>query len=799
MLYRLTLVLVSLIILGFVPAQGLAESLSPAQTGESLRADLLQAQLALLNTPAEARRLVADAQTLYQDTLANSLVKVAPQAHQRIQAGFAAAEESIAAKDERGLAMARAQIWTGLLAGSYQLIEAALQQEDGQTAREWLPLREFRQATRFSRPNADATLMVKGVINDQVTPADAILALRADLLDTYQARLTKALGDLEVADESNFAVRRAEHAALAEGYFSILSAAYKEQRGPEALAAAQQAFADLRAAAYTGQNLPAALEQVKASLHNFRAAPLSPKEQSRRAGQLLRYLSLIPIEYERGVSGGQVIKEIEIQEAVTFRDGAAAAFADLQNLLDARNTAKTTQAAELFATLQAQLSAASTRTDVPSPEAIQANTDQLAALLTAVMPAEWQQGSTTGDFDVIFSMLDQMETAVRAGEYDLAESARLEAYAILEVGPEARLIVFAPQLKLSLEELFWNGQGQTKGLAYLIKNQAPLSEIKTSRAALEAELTTAQELLSAGSAPAAILTNAWVIVFREGLETVLILASLMGSLKSGENRKYRRPLWWGAILALVVTGGTWLLAHGVLNALARYGEKLEAVISLLAIGVLLLITNWFFHQLYWTDWLARFHSQKRRILSGETGLLAGLVMLGFTSVYREGFEVVLFLQALVLEGGLAVVLSGVALGLVATVLVGIATFVLQARLPYKKMLIVTGIMIGGVLLVMVGNTVHVLQVVGWLPIHPLVALPLPYWMGIWFGLYPTWEGLLLQAAAAIFVIGSYYLAEWQKKHRHPVAFSQPNQHSAKPEQTYNAAMRPSSSQTEFGN
>jgi high-affinity iron transporter len=603
------------------------------------------------------------------------------------------------------------------------------------------------------------------VVKGQVAPTEAILAVQADLLDTYQARLTEALNDLELADQHGFAIRRVEHAARAEGYFAILSAAYGQQRGREALATAQQSLADLRAAAYTGQNLPATLEAVKTSLHNFRAAPLSPKEQARRAGQLLRYLSLVPIEYGRGVSGGRVTKELEIQEAITFGDGAAAAFADLQNLLDARDAAKTNQAAELFAMLQGQLAAASTQTEVPSPEAIQTGTDQLTTLLAAVMPSEWQQGSTTGDFDVIFSMLDQMEAAARAGEYDLAESARLEAYAILEVGPEARLIVFAPQLKLSLEELFWHGQGKAKGLAYLLKNQAPLSEIKSSRAALEAELATAQELLSTGSAPTAILTNASIIVFREGLEAVLILASLLGSLKAGENRKYRRPLWMGTILALGVTGATWLLAHSILTALARYGEKLEAIVSLLAIGVLLLITNWFFHQLYWTDWLARFHSKKHRLVSGETGLLFGLMMLGFTSVYREGFEVVLFLQALVLEGGLAVVLSGVALGLVATVVVGVITFVLQARLPYKKMLIATGIMIGGVLLVMAGNTVHVLQVVGWLPIHAIVALPLPYWAGMWFGLYPTWEGILLQAAAAIFVIGSYYLAEWQKKHR----------------------------------
>jgi high-affinity iron transporter len=125
---------------------------------------------------------------------------------------------------------------------------------------------------------------------------------------------------------------------------------------------------------------------------------------------------------------------------------------------------------------------------------------------------------------------------------------------------------------------------------------------------------------------------------------------------------------------------------------------------------------------------------------------------------------VLFLQALVLVGGTGVVLIGVAAALLLTALVGVTTFKLQVNLPYKKMLIFTGVLIGGVLLVMVGNTVHVMQVVGWLPIHPIGGVMLPYWLGTWFGLYPTWEGVGLQMVAAAFVIGSYALAE-RRVHR----------------------------------
>ena len=180
--------------------------------------------------------------------------------------------------------------------------------------------------------------------------------------------------------------------------------------------------------------------------------------------------------------------------------------------------------------------------------------------------------------------------------------------------------------------------------------------------------------------------NAGIIVFREGLEAVVIFASLMSSLKSVEERKYRKPMWLGSLLALLATGLTWLLAHEVLQSLARYGEKLEAVVSILAIAVLLVIMNWFFHKTYWTSWLANFHATKRRLLNEETGLFLGLIALGFTSVYREGFEIVLFLQALVLEGGVPVVLMGVIGSSLAVALVGMIVFRLQKNLPYMKIL-----------------------------------------------------------------------------------------------------------------
>ena len=261
-----------------------------------------------------------------------------------------------------------------------------------------------------------------------------------------------------------------------------------------------------------------------------------------------------------------------------------------------------------------------------------------------------------------------------------------------------------------------------------------------------------------------------MIVFREGLEAVLILAALMAGMV-GVQRRQRRPLWAGVVLALAASAVTWVIAETVLTSLARYGERLEAVVSLVAIGVLLLILNWFYHRVYWQEHLQELHGRKRRVLAGgAVGALtfaqvAGLALLGFTSVYREGFETVLFLQALTLEAGVATVMEGVAIGLAATLAVGVLVVALERKLPHKKMLIATGVLITAVLAVLVGKTIQTMQVVGWAPVSPVDGLTVPYWAGLWFGIHPTWEGLGAQAFAAVFVVGSYFAAEALRRKR----------------------------------
>jgi len=284
--------------------------------------------------------------------------------------------------------------------------------------------------------------------------------------------------------------------------------------------------------------------------------------------------------------------------------------------------------------------------------------------------------------------------------------------------------------------------------------------------------------LSTGAA----IVDTGVLVFREGLECILVLSAITASMM-GSNQSYRRPVATGAGLGFVATVITWFVVVGIVTTLSQNISALaiQAGTGLLAIVVLVIIMNWFFHKIYWTGWISLQNRHKRTLLKDANSaqshrsarsIFWGLALLGFASFYREGFEVVLFLQNLRLEVGSLIVLYGVLAGLVLTGIVAVLTFMAHHKLPYKRMLILTGVLLGAVLLVMVGEEAQEMQLAGWIATTNL-SLPIPDWMGLWFSVFPTAETLIAQAIAALLVLGSYFLAQylkvWRPRRRGEVA------------------------------
>ena len=271
--------------------------------------------------------------------------------------------------------------------------------------------------------------------------------------------------------------------------------------------------------------------------------------------------------------------------------------------------------------------------------------------------------------------------------------------------------------------------------------------------------------LISGARGQSAIVDISILVFREGLECILVLAAITAN-RSERGIAYRRPIVAGVAIALVATLLTWRVAVAILDDLTQRVSALyvQAATGLLAVVVLVVVMNWFFHKVYWTGWITLHTTRKKELLkqasqatASRSRLLWGLALLGFSSFYREGFEVVLFLQSYRLKLGGTPVLSGVLLGALLTAIVAALTFVAHRRLPYRKMLVVTGVLLGVVLLVMVGEQAQEMQLARWLPTTPVPALArvTPAWMGMWFSVFPTVETLGAQTIAAVLVIGSY--------------------------------------------
>ena len=693
------------------------------------------------------------ARRAYAGEFRATLRKADPAADRAIAGGLRDAATAARRGDDVALAAARGAVRAGLFRGSFAVTIEATERGDAVMAKRWLLLREYRTATRFTRPGASATLALDQLGRGKLSPGAARAAVAKDLLDAYQARLRELLADIHRGVEQNLPIREAEAAAQATGYFAILAPRYAQDRGAAAEEQASVIFAAL----------PSSIDRAESALEGFTAAPFTPEEAARRAQQLLQFLALVPVEYGRGVKGDRVTRDFEIQEAVAFRTGAVAALADLRDQLAKRDRARTDAAVAAVTELGRLVEAAQkTKEGVPTHERVEAVAAQADRSLRGAMPPKWTEKTDESDYDLIALTLDRMEAAAGAGQYRQAEQARLEAYAFFEFGPERRLRSFDQGLALDIEGLIWFGAAGHDGLAKQIAQRAPRRAIRETRLELDRKLGDAAATLGDSANKATVVTNSAIIVFREGLEGVLILAAITASMV-GLRRRLRRPVFIGALAGLAVSMVTWVLAQTLLRSLERYGEKLEAVVGLVAIGVLLLITNWFFHKVYWSEWIAKFHRQRKRYEKLEKrGFISaqalGLFILGLTSVYREGFETVLFLQSLQLSAGTATVLEGAGLGLAMTLAVAGITFYFQRKLPYKRMLIVTGVFIGFVLVVMVGQTVRTMQGTGWVPITP-IDITLPYWLGLWFGVFPTVETIGAQLAAAMFVIGSYFLAQ----------------------------------------
>lgn len=174
----------------------------------------------------------------------------------------------------------------------------------------------------------------------------------------------------------------------------------------------------------------------------------------------------------------------------------------------------------------------------------------------------------------------------------------------------------------------------------------------------------------------------FLITFREVLEASLIVATILGILvRIGQHRGVR-TVWLAtgsaatASIMLVVLGGLFGL-----KVQEIYSGRVEEIVE----GVLMITTalfiTWavFFLHTYFRRQSAKLLAKVKETIEKKEE--RGLFVLVFVSVFREGFEIVLFLSALFFAESSQSILSGFSLGGVAALLFAFGFFVSARRLP----------------------------------------------------------------------------------------------------------------------
>jgi high-affinity iron transporter len=286
----------------------------------------------------------------------------------------------------------------------------------------------------------------------------------------------------------------------------------------------------------------------------------------------------------------------------------------------------------------------------------------------------------------------------------------------------------------------------------LLRDGAPVADVEAQAARLQGLLADTRRVLSGtGLTAGPAFVSAFVILLREGLEAVLVVAAIVALLVRSGRRDGLPAVHGGWIAALLLGALTWAAASYVITISGATREVTEGLTALVAAAILLYVGFWMHDKAYAERWQA--YVQRR--LRGALGRRAtwGLAAVSFLAVYREVFETVLFYQALWLQtapGSAHALVAGLA---AATVALAVLSWLIvrgSLRLPLGVFFGATSMALAALAIVLAGKGIAALQEAAILTPYPVGAPRLPL-----LGVYPDLLGLLLQAALAMLVVGGF--------------------------------------------
>jgi len=336
--------------------------------------------------------------------------------------------------------------------------------------------------------------------------------------------------------------------------------------------------------------------------------------------------------------------------------------------------------------------------------------------------------------------------------YDLAVSAYLEGFELVETP----LIAVDANLKQTIEA------AMTRYRQSLKQGDESPEEITRQEAAIQGLLDKAESELSSGNlSPSMAYTSALIILLREGLEAILVLAAIITFLIKTDRRDaviYVHMGWIAALLAGIVT---WYVTKQIIDYSSVSRTLTEGFTALFAAAMLLYVGYWLHNHSNADRWKTFIQGRIHDTVS--TGAVWGLVFISFVAVYREVAETVLFYETLWLQtdpGNYGYLFSGLVSAAFILLAMAWLMFRLSIRLPLRLFFRANAALLTALAVIFAGKGIAALQEAGKLRIDP-INFPEIHLLGI----YPTLESLGLQLVLVALTVAWLFYARAREQRK----------------------------------
>lgn len=399
--------------------------------------------------------------------------------------------------------------------------------------------------------------------------------------------------------------------------------------------------------------------------------------------------------------------------------------------------------------IKISLARISIQADPPQAEAALHAITELMQEITGYSDGTIQQldGGETGQsvLDAIL-LLQRAESAISSGQ---TADAIEQIQAFIQMWPTVEGVVRtrAPEVYTRIEN------DMTEAASLLLSKPPRLDQALTIVTAMKVEL----EPFKSSSSYSA--WDAGLILFREGIEALLVLAALLAFLhRTGESAK-QKWIWAGTGTGLASSAGlAVLLTYTVANiAAGSTRELIEGITGLVSVVLMLTVGAWLHSKSNVKVWNQYIDKQLGSAL--VSGNLWSLFIIAFLSILREGAETIIFYIGMAPSIELSQLIWGVGVALAILIALGVVIIKSSVKLPIRPFLLTATIFIYYLVVKFLGQSIHALQVAGKLSAH--VPGFLPTWS--WIGIYPTWETMAPQLLILVFIGFQFVRTERKKK------------------------------------